>query len=300
MTAVDQRKRHFVYLRLILSLAVIVSASFYSKISPQTPLISLIFLVFVAISNVIFIFLPGTFFKDPRLHYAIFFIDLATVLIGSYLFTILDINLILAIFLTILMSALARSVGFSFLIALATNALYIYITFALSGRANMADSPVFFNVPYIFIVALHASFLAEKNSEDIREKNELEKIGKFLSQKAISVREQMLSVADFLEDIIQSFKYGIVILDNDGNIRIFNSKCEKMFNVKSSRAESEALVDLDFLGGIKEAIMNFKFNGVEIYEKKVAAVGKEYLVTISSISTKIGSSSGILCFIKEA
>jgi PAS domain-containing protein len=281
-------------------MAVIASASFYSKISPQTPLISLMFLVFVVISNVIFILLPGAFFKDPRLHYAIFFIDLATVLIGSYLFTTLDVNLILAIFLTILMSAMARSVGSSFLIALASNALYIYITFAFSGRTNMADSPVFFNMPYIFIVALHASFLAEKNSEDIREKSELEKIGKFLSQKAISAREQMISVADFFEDIIQSFKYGIIILDNDGNVRIFNSGCEKMFSVKSSRAESESLVDLDFLGGIKEAIMNFKFNGVEIYEKKVSAIRKEYLVTISSISAKTGSSSGILCVVKEA
>jgi signal transduction histidine kinase len=300
VTAIDQRKKYFIYLRLILSLAVIISASFYSKISPNTPLISVIFLVFVIISNILLFFIPPAFFKDTRLLYTVFAVDLTTILIGSYLFTHLDINFILAVFLTILMAAMARSVGFSFLTAIAVNAVYIYITFFISAGVNLGNTAAFFNIPFIFVVALHASFLAEKNNEDMREKAELERIGKFLSQKAISVREQMVDVAGYLDSIIRSFKYGIIILDPAGNVRIFNARCEKMFNVKSQHVDGAALVDLNFLEGIKNAIMDFKFNGMETYEKNVTAQSKDYLVTLSSVTGSAGSIAGILCVVKEA
>jgi PAS domain-containing protein len=299
MSAYDLRKKYIVYIRLVLSMAVVVSATYYTKIFSGTPVLSVIFVMCVIFSNLVFIMLPSAMFKGVRLHYIIFVLDLAIILMGSYLFTRLDISLILAVFLSIFMAALSQSVGFSLLIALVVNAVYIFIKFSAGNSNPVFDGAALFNIPYIFIVSLHASYLAEKNNEDMREKTELEKIGRFLSSRVVSVKGEMSAVADFMNDVLQSFKYGVIILDQEGVVKIFNARCERIFGIKSSRVEGLALGDMGFPGDIKESIMNFKFNKADIYEKQLAVREKNCTITLSDITGRDGIESGILCVIRE-
>jgi PAS domain-containing protein len=296
----DERKFNIIDIRLLLSFAVLANAAFNSNVFDKTPFLAISFVVFVIASNLAFLYLPAGYFKSSKLHYIVFIVDLGIILIGNYIFSNLTINFILAIFLTIFISAMSQSVRLSLLIAIVVNAVYIYIEFIL-GHNAMRNSAALFDMPFIFIVALHSGYLAEKSNQDIREKMDLEKIERFLSKKIITVKEQLGTVADFMGDILRSFRYGVIIIGPDGYIKVFNRRCEELFGVKSSVVEGAALEGMDFLGEAKGVIVGFSFNHEESYEKNVrTGAGKECKVTVSDILSKTGSNLGILCIVREA
>lgn len=301
MPAADYRKRYIVYIRAVLSIAMALVAfynfdSFVSSIS-----VSLTYLLLVIASNFVFAMLPASYYKGIKMHYIVFVTDILIIVVGAYIFTQLNIEFLLAIFLTIFMSAISQSVGLAVVVAVVVNAVYIYMKYLVTAQYQIFEDTAFLNIPFIFIVALHASYMAEKANQDSREKLELEKIGRFLAKKVHVANTELAQIADFMDQVMESFKYGLIIIDVDGAVRLFNRKSEKIFGVKSSRAEGLPLKDLEFLGEVKEAVMDLSFKGQESFERVVVLTEpkKNLYVTVSSIQDKNGEGMGILCVIKE-
>ncbi|HMB01936.1 MAG TPA: hypothetical protein VKS21_13200 [Spirochaetota bacterium] len=227
---------------------------------------------------------------------------MAFIIAGAYIFTSLDIQLIMAIFLTIFIAALSRSTGFSLLIALVVNAVYLYITVAAGGEGpGLMNDKILLNIPFIFIIALHSSYLAEKGEEENREKINLDKINILLTKKATGKSREMSALIDFTENIFDSLTFAFIIFDTGGRVKIFNEKAEQLTGINKKRAEEAPINSLSALGGIRDVIMDVKFKKNEVKGRKASGGVKkrEFIIDAGIIKGKSGNETGIFCIINE-
>jgi len=299
LTTIELRKRYIIYVRGILSTAIILVGLYNYTTITVSHLITYVFMGLLVASNIVFMAIPAAMYKGLKIHYLVFILDMAFIVIGAYIFTHLDLQFVIAVFLTIFMAALSQSVGFSILIAIVVNAVYIYIKIMM-GHSVMTDSTLL-NMPFMFVVALHGSYIAEQANDDIREKQQLEKMNVLLTKKATSSIKEVSEVVDFTEQLCDSFKQGVVVLDEDGFVRMFNKAAEKMFGIKKERAVNKPVKDLTALGEVKDAFMALRF-GHEEYtarEMQLSGSGEKLKVWTSYVADKEEKPVGILCCVEK-
>jgi PAS domain S-box-containing protein len=300
LTTIELRKRYVIYVRAVLSISIILVGIYnYSSVTVPKPVIWA-FIAALIISNLVFQLIPAREYKGIKLHYMVFILDIAFITAGAYIFTHLDLQFIIAVFLTVFMAALSQSVGFSIFIAVVVNAIYIYIKYIMG--ANVLDENTLLNIPFMFVVALHSSYLAEKANEELKEKSQLEKINLLLTKKLTSKSKEAAEVIDFTRELCDSFKQAIIVLDEDGEVRVFNAAAEKIFGIKKERAIDMPVKALAVLDGVKDAFMALKF-GNEEYDGKTVAMkntGETLRVWTSYIKNSAAEVVGILCCAQRA
>ncbi|HRU38304.1 MAG TPA: PAS domain-containing protein [Candidatus Goldiibacteriota bacterium] len=299
LTYVEMRKRYVIYIRAILSLAICLVAIYNLSLGIRNFAAGIVFLILLVASNFVFMALPARLFKGIKLHYLVFVLDMFFIIVGAHIFTNLELQFILAVFLTIFMAALSQSVGLSMLIAVVVNSVYIYIMYITGGE--VLNEVSLLNLPFIFVVALHSSYLAEKSNEETKEKMQLEKINVLLTRKITSKSRELSEVSGFTECLCDSFRKAVIILDTEGNVRFFNSRAEKIFGISREVAVNRPVSELTALGSLKEAFMEVKFGSGDFESKEMAVrPGMSMKVTAGFIRDKAGSEIGILCYSEEA
>ena len=303
-SAIEMRKRYIIYVRAILTLTLILIGLYNNEIIRTSPVLTITYLTILVASNFVFMYIPSKRFRGIRLHYIIFILDIALIVIGAFIFTNLNIQFLLAIFLTLFISALGRSVKMSILVAVVVNAVYLYISYLTvnEGATFISDNSLL-NIPFMFVVALHGSYLAEKSDSEIKEKLELDKINVLLTKQMTSKSKEIESMASFTESLCESFLEAVIILDSEGFIRVFNGSAEKIFGIHKSRAVGSPVKDLSALGEIKNAIMDLQFKQIvtddrEI-EMKTGTGVRKINISISLITDKADQEIGILCTARE-
>ena len=295
LTTIELRKRYVLYVRGILSAAIILVGMYNYTTVTISPVITYAFIALLVASNIVFMLIPAVKYRGLKLHYLVFILDMAFIVIGAYIFTHLDLQFIIAVFLTIFMAAMSQSVGFSILIAVVVNALYIYIKIMM-GHSVLSDSTLL-NMPFMFVVALHGSYIAEKANEDIREKQQLEKMNVLLTKRATSKTKEVSEIVDFTENLCDSFKQAVIVLDEDGFVRMFNKAAEKIFSINRERTMNKPVKELTALGEVKDAFMALKLGHEEYTAKeiKLGSSGARLRVWTSYVSDKAENPIGILC-----
>jgi PAS domain-containing protein len=209
------------------------------------------------------------------------------------------------IFFTVFISALSRSVGLSLATAVAVNALYIYMKFstAESGFTTLYEKNIFLNIPFLFIVALHSSYLAEKADEDLAEKKKLERANQILSGKVKDMNADIESVVDFMERVYDSFREGVIVVDAGGMIRQFSRKCEGIFNIKRVKAVNMFYKEVNMLGGVGDIISDIKLKRQLTFDGeiniKVDGTEKTLIINTSYIKDRSENIIGYLCTIRQ-
>jgi len=299
------RKRYLLYIRALLSLAIILIACYNYDAIIKTPVLPVIYLFLVIVSNFVFMLLPNEKYKGIKLHYIIFLLDILLIVIGAVIFKCMDIAFTLAIFLTIFISALSQSVALSLIITIVVDVLYVYLRVVTShGEITITDPQTLLNIPFIFIVAFHSSYLAEKANQELKEQHTLEKINIFLSKKVRNINEELSEIMSFTSDLCESFNEAVIVLDNDGVVRFFNKTAEKIFQVKAALVSNIALSEMTVLSEIKDTIMAVQFQGTETLDKEITVriQDKEKNVVVNALFIKnnAGTKMGILCTAREA
>ncbi|HPD19500.1 MAG TPA: hypothetical protein PLF61_07540, partial [Candidatus Goldiibacteriota bacterium] len=222
-------------------------------------ILAVIFISLLIISNVIFIIIPDRYYSGVKINYIVFILDMAFIIIGAQLFTVNDLRFIICIFLAIFISALSQSVNMSILIAIVVDALYVFINTELSGMQPLPYEMILLNLPFIFIVSIHSSFIAEKANMEVIKRKEIEKMNDLLTRGVITKSRKLSDITSFLDDLSESFLDALIVLDIDGVVLIFNSAAEKMFDLEKSKAVNFPLKDLAGLSAAKDIIMKLKF-----------------------------------------
>ncbi len=300
LTVIEMRKRYIVYIRAMLSLTILIAAV-YNYSSLGKPVLSgLVYISLLLLSNVVFLLLPARMYKGIRLHYLVFLLDISFLVIASFIFTHMDLVFIVLVFLTVFMSALSQSVALSLIIALVVNSLYIFMI-SQQGAAgnNFWDDKALLNIPFIFIVALHSSYLAEKANDLILDRKNLEKINRVLTKKVMSRRQENTGLIMFTEALLNGFKFGVLMLDPEGMVQIVNSAAGTMLGLAPAKTVGMAVKDISIPNEVKDAIMNIQFKGAETNEAPVECGAGTLAVSVSFMRSVSGETAGILCTFRK-
>jgi PAS domain-containing protein len=290
------------YIRVLLTLIIVLLGLYQLTSLMETKQYVLFYLAVLILSNFALGFLPAARYEGTKFHYIIFLLDIIFIGLGAYWLASLDFLFFMLIFLTIFISALSQSVGLSVLVAVVINVLYFYIKTTNAGEGAVMPQGTLLNMPFLFMVALHASYLAEKSSEDIDEKKRLQKSNQQLSGKLNEMSEDMQNAIADVEKIYDSFREGIIILDANGVIRQFNAECENIFGIKRNKVKNFLYREAGALGDVAKCITDMLMKRI-VSSEKIITVNSEnglrhLVVNTGIIGGKEGIISGYLCTIR--
>jgi PAS domain-containing protein len=302
--SLDARKKSILYIRGIMTLCLLLLAVYnYANIIASQRHVFLYIAVLIA-SNFVFMRIPKEQYEGLRLHYIIFITDIILLSFGTYWMANLDFQFFITMFLTIFMCAIARSTVMSLVIALVVNMIYLYMKTTLLGDVNLLmQDKVLLNIPFLFIVALHSSFLAENASEEEKEKKNLLKSKKQLTDQVKSMGGEMEQMTFFTSRVYESFREGVIVLDSYGIVKVFNSRCETIFNVRKGRVMNIPYKEVAVFGALIEIITDLKNRKVPAIDKETAVTvdGEEKKLIVNTALIKGGEDmpAGLLCTIRH-
>lgn len=299
---IQLRKKNLNWIRAVLTFVILLLGIYnIFEIIESKQYVLFYFVVLIA-SNLVFVFLPVRFFEGTKINYIVFIMDIIFISLAAYWLAYLDFQFFIILFLTIFMAALGQSVVLSLIIAFIVDFIYVYLRIT-SGINILSEQTLLLNLPFIFIVAFYGSYLAEKAQEDLKEKEKLEAANKMLSQKLKDIDIEKESIIDFVNNIYNSFREGIIIIDNEGLIQFFNSRCENIFNVHSSKVINMNYTDIEIFGDLQKVLYEIHNKKLPSFDKmieiKTGGVKKNILVNTTNIKDKNGNVYGSLCVIRQ-
>lgn len=299
---IQLRKKNLNWIRAVLTFVILLLGIYnIFEIIESKQYVLFYFVVLIA-SNLVFVFLPVRFFEGTKINYIVFIMDIIFISLAAYWLAYLDFQFFIILFLTIFMAALGQSVVLSLIIAFIVDFIYVYLRIT-SGINILSEQTLLLNLPFIFIVAFYGSYLAEKAQEDLKEKEKLEAANKMLSQKLKVIDIEKESIIDFVNNIYNSFREGIIIIDNEGLIQFFNSRCENIFNVHSSKVINMNYTDIEIFGDLQKVLYEIHNKKLPSFDKmieiKTGGVKKNILVNTTNIKDKNGNVYGSLCVIRQ-
>ncbi len=298
------RKKGLIYIRAILTLCLILLAAYNGTgENVNVPLIGGYLLVLLA-SNIVFIQMPKESYEGLRLHYIIFITDIILLSLGTYWMANLDFQFFITMFLTIFICALSRSIGFSLIVALVVNMVYLYMkSIQLGGVSLLLQDKILLNIPFLFIVALHSSYLAEKASEEEGDRKRLERSKNNLVEQVKSRDCEMEELSSFNIHVYDSFKEGVIVLDSAGVIKVFNSRAELIFNTKRGKVINYFYREARILGEVIDIMTELKARKMAAVDREVFAMidgqNKKLIVNTAAVKGDGDVPAGMLCTVRH-
>ncbi|MCE5300764.1 MAG: PAS domain-containing protein [Spirochaetia bacterium] len=298
-------KRSITYIRAVLTLLLFLLAAYnFPTMAEDMRFYIYIYLVVLLASNVVLIMTGDEKYEGTRLHYIIFIVDIIFLSLGTYWLADMDFNFFIIMFLTIFMCALSRSMALSIVIALVANVIYLYARYATGGGADiLIQEKVLLNIPFLFVVALHSSFLAEKTADEEYQKNKLARSQKDLADRVKAIDSQMEYSAKFASDVYDAMPQGVIVLDSHGVVVAFNTAAEAVFNTKRNKVINILYREVGILGDVTGVI-------TELIQIKSAIKGREIPAMIDNDPKKLKVSAafvmgrervpeGVLCTVEQ-
>lgn len=294
-------KKYIIYVRSLLTLSLLIVGSYNYEIVAERFDAAVFYVCVLLLSNAAVMFLPKKMFRGVKVHYFIFVLDMALIITGCYILTTLDLPFLIAVFLAVFMAALSQSVKMSVLIAVVVNAVYVYTKTYAAGE--VFDETAMLNIPFVFVVALHGSFMAERAADEEKAKFELENINEKLSKKVSDKSKQYTGLLGFTEDLSESFTDALIVFDINGRVKIFNSAAAGLFGIEREQAKDKPIKELPMLSGAKELIMALKFEGRQSHDGLIeinsAAGPVRVRATVSYIKNSEEDETGILFYARR-
>lgn len=303
--SVEIRKKNIIWIRAILTFVILLLGIYNIFDIIESRQYIFFYLVVLILSNIFFVFLPINFFEGTKILYVVFILDIIFISLAAYWLAFLDFQFFILIFLTVFISALGQSVYLSLVIAFVIDFIYVYlkVTTGGSGLNILLEQDILLNLPFVFIVALYGSYLAEKAQQDLLEKEKLEIANKALSQKIKDIDIEKDNITETINNIFNSFREGIIIIDNDGLIIFFNSKCESLFNLHRSKVININYTEIEVLGEVQKILYEIHYKKLPSFDKRIeiqaGGIKKNLIVNTANIKDKNGNVYGALCVLRQ-
>ena len=182
------------------------------------------------------------------------------------------------------------------------NVVYVYISGNTTGGFAINDVSVLLNVPFIFIVALHSSYFAEKSNEDARDRKNLGKANVEMGVKIKDTDIEIGTLMNFIFRVYDAFKDGVLVTDKNGYVKVFNIAAENIFNTRRSNVTNMHIGDIETLGAVKDTITKLITRKEVTVDKEIIIdSGKLKKISVSTvfIKNKSGDSLGVLCTMRR-
>ena len=301
----DGTKKNLVYIRAILSVCILLAALYnYGSSAEETASAVLVYLAVLLLSNIAVALLPKKAFEGVNAVYAVFVMDIIFIGLAAFWLADFDHVFIAAVFLTIFICAVAKSVRLSLAAAVMVNIVYVFLkaNYSEAGLDAVFEEGTVINIPLLFMVALHSGFLAERSGSELDEKHKLEKSNLSLSKQYKNMEERMEAALTQAGRVLDVLEDGVIAVDNGGNIMLYNRACAEIFGLPRSKAVNMPINVLKPLNPVYRAVMdaNMKKEAVKGREASFECGNAERIVTIdvTLLTGAEGAANGAVCVIK--
>jgi len=300
-----QTKRSITFIRAVLTLIIILLGIYNFGGIIESSGFVFFYIAAVIMSNIFFGLLPEKMYEGMKLHYIIFVLDIILVSFGAYWLAGLTFKMLMVIFLTIFMAAIGQSVGLSVVIAAVTALIYFFIRSSGNdaGFAGFMQEKEIMNIPFLFVISLHASYLAEKANEEIAEKKKMKKAYGELSEKLKGSHEDLESMLEFHTRVYDSLENGLIIMDASGIIKVFNARAEEIFVLRGNKARNLHFKHVEAISDVFELINNLilKKQAAEKMAISIQAMGiiKKLLVSTYHVKDRDNNITGYICSVEQ-
>ncbi|MDH7500908.1 MAG: GAF domain-containing protein, partial [candidate division NC10 bacterium] len=152
------------------------------------------FLSLFLLSNLLLSFLPDERFRRWRLEFPIVILD--TLLVSSIVYLSGDLDLYLVFFLTLLIAALGKDLRWTLLIASVSMICYLMLFLKYRSLAQLWEPQNLIRLPFLYIVSLFTSFLAEGSSQEEVFQKEAERLMRLTQDLTASIDSD--KICDYL------------------------------------------------------------------------------------------------------
>lgn len=294
-------KKYIIYVRSLLTLSLLLVGAYNYDVVADRFNAAALYVSVLLLSNIAVMLMPKKMFKGVRVHYFIFVLDMALIIIGCHVMATIDMPFLIAVFLAVFMAALSQSVKMSVLIAVVVNAVYVYTKTYAAGA--VFDETALLNIPFVFVVALHGSFMAERAADEERARFELEKVNEKLSKRVSDKSKQNTGLRDFTEDLSESFTDALMVFGMEGRVKLLNNPAAVLFGITREEAINKPIKDLPMLAGARDMIMALKFEGRQsrdgLIDIKTGEGHVKICATVSYIRNREEEETGILFYARR-
>jgi PAS domain-containing protein len=205
----------------------------YLHLLPEDFVFGAVLLVMFAVTQLAATALKNRIKKTVYLHNAVFLMDINFVLAALWTTGQLSSELSIAFFLTLFAAALAKKTSFSFIIAGVIAAIYLYLN---SGKAEIwgwEQAKRLAEMPFIFVMALHASVLAEKSIQQAAENKSLWQAKTKLTEKCQSRNRQLVTEEHLMSQLLDTMGQPVLLLDQNQNVQGFSREATELFGLNA-------------------------------------------------------------------
>ncbi len=221
-----------------------------------------IFLGFFTLSILAMFFLKSEWFENKTVLSGLFVVDTLCVTLGLYLSGAGETNLFLIFFITIFISALSQDVKSVFSVAAVACVLYGFLQYKTTGEFVSSDTAFLVRFPFLFVAAAMSGYMAMETKKHQEEKAHLLDLNQFLAgqadvstQKLTETNRKLKSLLEYHHCVLSSLQTGVIVVQNDGKVRTFNSGCRKITGLVEAEMADKTLDEFpESLKGVAQAL----------------------------------------------
>jgi PAS domain-containing protein len=191
--------------------------------------------------------LPARFLKGLKLYNLVFLLDLNFALLTLILMGHISMHLLIVLFLTIFITALAQRVSLALVIS--TVIIAIYLGFRLQSKQgfNFENALDLMDLPFIFIMGLHSAVIVGEAQFHTEVGEALETDNQSLAKKLGMTAKELKQRGQILVGAFDAVPAAALVIDNQGLIRVFNQRAEQLFQIRRGGVIDKPVKEVQFL-----------------------------------------------------
>ncbi|HIE06118.1 MAG TPA: hypothetical protein EYP58_04885, partial [bacterium (Candidatus Stahlbacteria)] len=210
-------------------------------------------LAYLLFNLVCFLILSQDFYLSMLFQYLLIVIDIAIITLTMYLTSGFQSDFYLVYFLVIFVSSIGGQVKGSFYTAAVIAIIYAWI-YSRGDLNLLLDSRFLIRLPFFLIVAFYTSLWAGNVRKATIEKRQLEEFNIRLKEQIDSAIAQFEEVSRFSENLMRSVGSGVIAVNNDIRIVLFNPYAEEILSIKAKDVIYKPITDIDCLTPIADVL----------------------------------------------
>lgn len=198
--------------------------------------------------------LPASFLTGLKLYTLVFLLDLNFALLTLIFMGHISMHLLIVLFLTIFVTALAQRVSRALVIS--TVIVAIYLGFRLQSREgfNVASSLDLLDLPFIFVMGLHSAVIISEAQFHGDVSEALETDNQSLAKRLGITSRELKQRGQILVGAFDAVPAPALVIDNEGFIRVFNQRAEALFQVRRGALIDKPVKEVAFLDPMRTVL----------------------------------------------
>lgn len=199
--------------------------------------------------------LPARWMRGLPLYTTVFLLDLGFV-VGALLLTgHADPRLLLVMFLTLFITALVQKISLSLVVSGVVMAVYAHLRLQGSDAFGWEDARQLMDLPFLLITSLHASVILSEAGFHQEIMESLEADNASLSQKLGLTARELKDRVRFIVGAFDAVPAAVLVLDANGQIRVFNRHAEALFACSRHAVLDRPLHAVPFLALLRQELL---------------------------------------------